>query len=193
MRRLVLLLCAACLAAACSEPPQKELDRAQGAIDAARAAGAAQYAPDSFAAATTALDQAHAAVGQRDYRLALSLAVDANERAQAAASEAAEARARTLGQREQTIAAIASGLKELERRITAAEAARVPDRSLEAARTTVTATKTALQEARALLGKVDYDAAGQRLEGRIEAIRAQIAAVDAAIEARTTPAQRRRR
>ena len=30
--------------AGCSEPPQKEIDRAQGAVDAARAAGAEQYA-----------------------------------------------------------------------------------------------------------------------------------------------------
>ena len=40
--------------AACSEPPQKEIDRAQGAIDAARAAGAEQYA--------------HRAVHRRDHR-----------------------------------------------------------------------------------------------------------------------------
>ena len=43
-----LLACALLLCAACSEPPQKEIDRAQGAIDAARAAGADQYAPDDF-------------------------------------------------------------------------------------------------------------------------------------------------
>jgi len=42
-------LCAACLLAvlvvtACGEPPNKEMDQAQGAIDAARAAGADRYA-----------------------------------------------------------------------------------------------------------------------------------------------------
>ena len=45
MRALsVVLLPLLLLATACSEPPHKELDRAQGAIDAARAAGAEQYA-----------------------------------------------------------------------------------------------------------------------------------------------------
>jgi hypothetical protein len=53
MPRLLVLLCTIALCAACSEPPQKEIDRAQGAIDAARAAGAERYATAEFAAATT--------------------------------------------------------------------------------------------------------------------------------------------
>ena len=47
MRRACRPACAPCSSAPrCSEPPQKEIDRAQGAIDAARAAGAEQYAAD---------------------------------------------------------------------------------------------------------------------------------------------------
>ena len=71
------ITCAVALTVACSAPPQKEIDRAQQAVDAARAAGAEQYAPESFAEATAALQQSHEAVNQRDYRLALSRAVDA--------------------------------------------------------------------------------------------------------------------
>jgi hypothetical protein len=63
MRRLALLLGALVLCAACSEPPQKELDRAQGAIDAARAAGAERYATPEFSAATGALKEAARARG----------------------------------------------------------------------------------------------------------------------------------
>ena len=98
MPRLSALLCTIIVRAralrGCSEPPQKEIDRAQQAIDTARAAGAEQYAPESFAAATTALQQSHEAVDQRDYRLALSRAVDASDRAQ----EAATAGGRRQGQ-----------------------------------------------------------------------------------------------
>jgi type II secretory pathway component PulM len=36
------ILCAVVLFAACSEPPQREINGAQAAIDAARAAGAEQ-------------------------------------------------------------------------------------------------------------------------------------------------------
>ena len=82
MPRLSVPLCAIIsalvLSAACSAPPQKEIDRAQQAIDSARAAGADQYAPEAYAAATSALQQSHEAVDQRDYRLALSRAVDAS-------------------------------------------------------------------------------------------------------------------
>ncbi|HUF46985.1 MAG TPA: DUF4398 domain-containing protein, partial [Vicinamibacterales bacterium] len=118
MRHLLCLLCTVCLAVACSEPPNKELDRAQGAIDAARAAGAERYAPASFTAATGALAEAHDAVNQRNYRLALSLAVDAGERAKAAAREAADTRAAMIGELERTIAATTAALKELESRHT---------------------------------------------------------------------------
>jgi hypothetical protein len=193
MRRLVILLCTAVLAVACSEPPHKELDRAQGAIDAARAAGAERYAPDEFLAATGALAEAHEAVNQRDYRLALSLAVDANERAQAAAREAAGARARIIGERERALADTAAALKDLQTRIAAAVKARVPAGELKAAQGVADAAAEALQEARTRLGEDDQEAAARRLEGQLDAIREQISAVDASMKARTAPAGRRGR
>jgi hypothetical protein len=193
MRRLVLLLCTAILAGACSEPPHKELDRAQGAIDAARAAGADQYAPEDFLAATGALAEAHEAVNQRDYRLALSLAVDASERAQEAAREAAASRARLIGARERAIAEAAAALKELETRIAAAESARVPARDLKAARSVAASAAEAVQEARTLMGQEDYEAAEQRLEGQIDAIREQIGAMDQLLKAKPAPPARRGR
>ena len=48
------------------------MQQAQGAIDAARAAGADRYAREEFTAAEDALKRAHDAVAQRDYRLALN-------------------------------------------------------------------------------------------------------------------------
>jgi len=53
MRRLSALLLPLALVAACSAPPQKELDMAQGALDAARAAGAEQYAVQEYSAASS--------------------------------------------------------------------------------------------------------------------------------------------
>src|SRR5215217_1576123 len=90
-RLLVSLACAAALAgAACGDPPDREMQQAQSAIDAARAGGAGHYAPSEFAAAEDALKRARDAVAQRDYRLALNNALDARERAQTAAKEAAD-------------------------------------------------------------------------------------------------------
>src|SRR5262245_65589954 len=105
-RALRMWLPAALVAAACSSPPNKEMDQAQGAIDAARAAGADRYAPTELAAAGTALKQANTAVEEGDYRLALNRAIDSREQAQNAARVAADTRARLRGDIERSMAEV---------------------------------------------------------------------------------------
>ena len=90
-RRAAAILVGATLLAACAEPPTREISQAQGALDAARAAGAEAYARPQFQAADAALKQAHAAVAERDYRQALSFALEAREQARTAAREASAA------------------------------------------------------------------------------------------------------
>ena len=80
------------------------MDQAQGAIDAARAAGAEQYAATEYTAATQALKQANDAVTERDYRLALNYALESREQAQNAARTAADTRAKLRGDVERSIA-----------------------------------------------------------------------------------------
>jgi hypothetical protein len=133
MRAVRAVLLPLLVLAACSAPPQKEIDMAQGAIDAARAAGAEQYATEEYAAATAALQDAHDAVGQRDYRLALTRALDAHDRAQDAARGAADGKARARGEVEAATAAAAAAVAQIERRLEAAETARVPARELASA------------------------------------------------------------
>src|SRR6185503_1475685 len=87
-RLLSALAVCALMAGACGSPPDKELQQAQTAIDAARAAGADRFAAEEFTAAQSALARANDAVAQRDYRLALNNALDARERAQNAARDA---------------------------------------------------------------------------------------------------------
>jgi hypothetical protein len=193
MRRLSVLLCTALFAAACSEPPQKEIDRAQGALDAARAAGAEQYAAQTFSAAAGALQQSEAAVQDRDYRLALSLAIDAYERAQSAAMEAADGKARTRGDGERAAAIGAAALRELQTRLAAAEAAKVPARELLPARTTARDAEATLQKVRAMLSSGDYLAAGEALKGLTDTVNTQIRALDEAAAARAARPPRRRR
>ena len=98
----------ALLAVACGTPPHKEIDQAQGAIDAARAAGAERYAPTEYGAARTALNQANDAVAQRDYRLALAHALESREQAQNAARTAADTRAKLRGDTERALAEVTS-------------------------------------------------------------------------------------
>ena len=94
------------LASACTSPPQREIDQAQGAIDAARAAGAERYAASEFTAANTALKSATDAVEQGDYRLALNHAIDSREQAQNAARVAADTRVKLRGDVERSMAEV---------------------------------------------------------------------------------------
>src|SRR4029453_19109474 len=70
VRRLALMT--AILSVSCAEPPNKEMNQAQGAIDAARAAGADKFAAAEFAAAQDALKRSEEAVAARDYRQGLT-------------------------------------------------------------------------------------------------------------------------
>src|SRR5215831_1986994 len=114
------------LAVACSDPPEKELHQAQGAIDAARAAGAEKYAADELKAAQDALDHANTAVGDRDYRLALNYALDSRERAQNAAKMAADQKAATRSEAERLLAEVTSEIAVTTAKLHAAESTHQP-------------------------------------------------------------------
>ena len=187
------LVCAAAFSIACSAPPQKEIDRAQQAVDTARAAGAERYAPEAFGAATAALQQSHDAVEQRDYRLALSRAVDANDRAQEAIRAASENKAKARSASEAAVNSANAALMQLHARVKAAETAKVPARELAPAREAIQDAESTLQKARALLAADDYAAASEAVSGLDEQIRSEIRVVDAAITLRTArrPARKR--
>jgi hypothetical protein len=193
MRRLSGLVCALLCCAACSEPPQKELDMAQGAIDAARAAGAEQYAREPFAAATTSLQSAHDAVAQRDYVLALSRAVEARRQANEAAKRAADGKARTRSESEAAIAAAATGLLQLQQKLKAANVANVAAKDLHLAVQTARDAEVTLQKARAAIEGGDYLEAGVAVRATREQISEAIRDLDDILAARTGRGVRRRR
>jgi ribosomal protein L16/L10AE len=194
MRRVVVAICAALLVTSCSEPPQKEIDRAQGAIDAARAAGADQYATEPFTAATTAMQQTHEAVQQRDYRLALSRATDANERALEAARQAANGKARARSEAEAALASVSTTLlRQLDERIKMAESSRLTAREIEAARRARLDADRAVQEARAAIASGDYLAASDTLKAAAATITSETRTMNEAIDAKTGRGKSRRR
>jgi hypothetical protein len=178
---------------ACAEPPNKELHEAQGAIDAAKAAGAERYATDELTAAQRALDQANAAVAQRDYRLALNHALDSRERAQSAARQAATERAAAQGRAERLLAEVTSAMVPATTRLEAADAAKLPSSATARPREQIAGVQKAVQEAGAALGREDYRAAAQVLEGRAAALRAATAELEAALAVPPARPSRRRR
>jgi len=188
-RLLPIGVCLALLAAGCAEPPNKEMDQAQGAIDAARAAGADRFARDTFTAATGALDRAQQAVRDRDYRLALNDALESREQAQTAAREAADTRARLRGEAEALLVQVRSLLTDVETAVSAAQRARVPRSALQPHQDAAASLGQAMQEAGSALAAEDY----QAVSSRLTELRAQAAATITALEELTTRQTSRRR
>lgn len=187
------LLALALLAAACGSPPSKELHQAQGAIDAARAAGADEYATDDYQAAVAALARAEQAVAQRDYRLALSQALDSREFAQSAAKLAASQKAQVRSEAERMLAQVTSIVSVASERVAAAEAARVPRATREPVTTAIASARTALDKAGKALASEDYLEARKRLEGVAVALNAALQALPASPPPRPTRPTRRSR
>jgi hypothetical protein len=149
------------LVTACTSPPNKEMDQAQGAIDAARAAGADRYAPTEFSAATTALKNATDAVAQGDYRLALNHAIDSREQAQNAARVAADTRAKVRGDVERSMAEVNALIAQVNAWIASPTAARTP-RTRRTAQQVVTTSTAEVQKAGSAMQAEDY-AGAQKL------------------------------
>ena len=178
------------LLTACGTPPHKEIDQAQGAIDAAKAAGADRYATEELTAATTSLTAATQAVDQRDYRLALNHALESRERAQNAARIAAETQGKLRAEIERTTTEVKALLAQVNGRLTTAEKTRV-------ARRVITDTRKAVATATGDLQKADASVqAGNVAEAQAVLARAKqqlsdvIARLDAALRAQN--ARRRR-
>lgn len=175
--------------AGCSEPPQKEIDQAQTAIDAAKSAGAETYAADEYNAALTALQKSHASVDQRDYREALNYAIDARQRAGDAAKQATIARGHTQAAAEKLVTECSTRVSQLDTDIKVAEEARIAPRDLRSAHATLADAQTTLQETRIAMEAGKYAEVASALTEVRRKLDAAIAAVDAL---RQRPPKRRR-
>jgi hypothetical protein len=192
MRRRLLPVCLllAMTALACGEPPNKEMDQAQGAIDAARAAGADQYAAPAFTSAVDALQRSEDAVAAGDYRLALDNALTSREQAQVAAREAADTKARLRGDAERALAEVMALLSQARSRVEAARAARAPQRTLRPLETAIATVEGDVQKAGAAIQADDYRAIPPLLDGAKSRIEEVLTELDAETTSQTT---RRRR
>lgn len=155
----------AALASACAEPPNKEMDQAQGAIDAAQAAGADTYATSEYAAATEALENANTAVTASDHRLALSFALESREHAQNAARNAADAKARMHVEVDHASTELAALLAEGRALLDAAARGGTASARLAQPASDLSAAESALQKAGEAVETGDYLAARVALEG----------------------------
>lgn len=189
-RRSALVIVAILLMPACGEPPLKEYHQAEGAIDAARAADAERYAPADLQAAVDALKQYDLAVGQRDYRLALNYALEASNRARAAAKAAANEKAAARSRVEAAIAATDRSITTGRLLLSKAAEARVAAGRLAGPRRSIDHAAGTMQKARKALQAADYLQAGAVLRGAEEEARQAVAQIQAILQ---PPPPRRRR
>lgn len=157
----------------CSEPPLKEHQQAVDAIAAARAAGAATYAPDLLKTAESDLAQYDDAVTQHDYRQALNHALAARDTAFDAGKQAAD-RKSSLRTEYTRLLNDTSSLMRLASEKTSGRGARASEH-LRAAMRTAT---SAMQEARAKAAADDYVTAVKSLEDQPALLRKELTGPD---------------
>jgi len=137
-------------------PPEKEIQQATNAIEAAKAAGADRYAVEEYTAAVEALKDANAAVEQRDYRLALNDALDSRERAENAAKLAVDGKAAARSAAERALNAANAALAAADPKVKAAANGHLAARTLADARAAIAEAQTHVQEARTAFAANDY-------------------------------------
>jgi hypothetical protein len=160
------------------------MDQAQGAIDAARAAGADRYAAEQYDGAVEALQNAQEAVAARDYRLALNHALDSRDRAQKAAKEAANQQVLLRSRAERRLAELTATVDRTKQRLAATEAARVPRRPLGAARKAIADAEAFLQKAGTGIQDGEYRLSEERLSESATKLQEANAEIDTAAKTR---------
>jgi hypothetical protein len=178
--------------AGCAEPPRKEMAEAREALEAARAAGAERYAPQEYKDAAETVQRSERFVAERDYRQALSAALDARERAELAGESAAAAK-------EAARAGAFAALKDLEAAVAESRSfvettEKHPPRTrperlhVSEVRRAIVLGNAAVQKARAAMGREDYEAVPKAVEGVSERLRALMAAKpEPAVKAKPRP------
>ena len=189
--RALTTLCLACVVTlGCGgEPPEKEIQQAQSAIDAAVSAGAETYATDEFAAARLALTNAKTAVDQRDYRLALNDALDSRERALNAAKEAANAKTAARSAAEHALKEADAALDGARGKLKTAEDRKLSVRLLSGPRNAIDTAGVRLQEARAAFDQGRYLEVPTKANAASGSLAAPLEQLETALSA---PARRRR-
>lgn len=160
------------------------MDQAQGAIDAARAAGADRYAAEQYGAAVKALQSAQTAVAQRDYRLALNYALDSRDRAQRAAKEAASQQAVLRSAAERRLVQVTAAVDHATRALKAADTARTPRKSLATARAAIANAEASLQKAGTSIQESNYHASQEQLAESAKNLDIAMAEINTAMKAR---------
>lgn len=182
----------ALLSVACAKEPTDALNAAKTAIEAARTAGAADYAPDAFAAAetaATALDaelkaQAEKFTLTRSYTKAAELAVAAQTAAEQAAAAAATGKEQMKADATTLIAGVRGSIDAARQALKKAPRGKGSAADLEAMTADVAGVETALGEMDAAMAADNFKDAKVKAEAAQATLDKIVADVQAAIDAK---------
>ena len=179
------ILASSLIAGCGDDPPTKELQEAQQAIDEARASGADRYSTEEFTAAQEAIKRSQAAVVARDYRQALNDALDARDRAQTAEKDAVDKKAKAKVDADRVLHEAALAVVNARAKLRTAETAhRVPLRVLVPIRRNIADAETRVQEARTAFESGDYLSVIDPLNAEMERLNSDVKTLDAGAKAR---------
>jgi hypothetical protein len=174
--RCVTILLVALLTPSCSAPPEKEYQQALQALASARTADTAAYATDELAAAEAALAAYDRAVADRDYRQALSRALEAREKATLAPQAAGERKAKARLQADSLLLECNAVLSSLRTRMTATGAAKPTPAQLTRLRQATRTKPSQIRLAEAMINQQDYKNAIAALTPILQSLRQDEAA-----------------
>ncbi len=149
----------ASLLVACDQPPNRELRAAETALSDAKKEGADVYAAERLKEAEAALAAARQKVEQKDYRGALSSAVDAAEKARAAAAAVPSAKVLLKSAAETAQAEAQAVLDEVVAIKEEAAQSKVPEAAFAAVQGRVAEVEAAIQGVTDRLGESDLHGA----------------------------------
>lgn len=176
LERCFTILVVALLTLSCSAPPEKEHQLALQALLAARTADTATYAPQELAGAEAALVSYDRAVADRDYRQALSRALEAREKATLAPQVAGERKAQARVQADSLLAECNAVLSSLRTRMTASGANRPTAAQLARLRQATRTMPSQIRAAEALINQQNYKNAIAALTPILQSLRQDEAA-----------------
>jgi len=180
------------LVAGCSKPPQQAIDSANASIDAAKQAGAADYAPDSLRAvddAKAALD-AELKVQQdkfalfRSYKKSDELAADVKAKADKAAADAKANMEQAKNDATAAIGNVTTALADAKAALDKAPKGKGTAADIEAMKADLAAAEASRNDANAALSSGNYKDAKAKADAAASTIQNVMSQIQAAIDAK---------
>ncbi len=186
------LLVVLAVVAGCAKPPQADVDSAKQAVEAARAAQASEYAPESFRSAEDAQAQLDTELKAqeekfalfRSYKKAAELAGAAKAAAEKAATDAAAGKEQAKGEAEALITEAKAARDEARAMLEKAPKGKGTAADLEALKADLTSVDTTIADAEAAFSAERYLEAKSKAEAAKSSAANVKAAVEQAMEAR---------